>query len=663
MKLPFFSNKSDNEIVYLGLFLKQDEGVSFLLESGKGGIKILRREKFAYSNGWDKLTEDVDEVLFKIEKETKKTVKETIFFVYSHLIDQKTGSIDKFYLNKIKNLSQNLELKPIGYLECHEAVVLQIEKEEQLSLTAIVLELDKNDVDLFIYKSGRKIYFQKITRTNNIINDLESTLLAIRDKIVLPSRIIIYNSVNLDDLSMQIISYRWRQEIFIQTPRVEIISELRIYQSLVNLFYNQLINHEEKTIHSSYSEEKEVMGFMIGQEVNDTKESLIPPGFSLINQLFRLLRSIKIPKLSINITLITSFILIAVSLFLVEFFLHKADIIVYAPTKEIKKELLIPDSSISIHYATKSAELEVNKIATGKKSIGNNAKGEVTVYSFDDKDKIFPKGTAVELGGIGFILDNEVKVAASTLVADGSAKLPGKTKAKVIASAIGPESNLEKGQRFKISDQPISLFFAINESNFSGGSKKDIKTVAKNDLEDLRILAIDKGKESFEVNKKDSSGKEKMIPDLTDYKLEDLVFSKEVGEEATEVGLKTKIVFSYYGYGEGELLNYLKDEFKKTVPTGYLISLDKIIYKIEKANKEKNIVVLTINAKTKSIKDIKISEVLNKIAGKNKSQLDSIFKNDFSLIGYKLNIKPAFFIIKDKVPFLKRNINLTVSSL
>ena len=65
MKIPFFSKKEQKEF-YLGIFLKEDQGVlmTFLKESGK--LELVDREKFTYTNGWENLTDDVDEALYKL---------------------------------------------------------------------------------------------------------------------------------------------------------------------------------------------------------------------------------------------------------------------------------------------------------------------------------------------------------------------------------------------------------------------------------------------------------------------------------------------------------------------------------------------------------------------------------------------------------------------
>lgn len=673
MNWLFFSKEQkQGEKIYLGLFLKQESGVCLLLQVGKDNIKILKKEKFIYSNGWENLTEDVDEVLFRMEKETKEVVKETIIFVYSYFIHEETGDIAKPYLNKIKSLAKSLDLKPIGYLECHEALVAQLEKREQLVLTAIILELDKDHVDLFVYKSGHLVVMKKIMRSDDLINDLESTFLAIKDKTLLPSRIIIYNSVDLNELSIQIVSYRWKQEIFIQTPRVEIIGEQEIFRSLADLFYNQLANSSKKTVDQflpELKEEKEVMGFVIDQEVAPKPQvdiSIRPKlnnfTFPIKEKLSLLIKKIKIPNFSMNLALIVGLFLIIVSIFLSEFFLHKAEVTVYVPTKEIGLQSVISGTDIAVHYATKSAQIEVGQKTTGKKMIGNTAQGEITIYNYDDKERVITKNTLIETVGLQFSLDEDATVPTSTFATDLS-KLPGKAKIKVTAEAIGPKSNLDKGQKFKIGDLSSSLIYAINESEFSGGAEKEIKTVSKKDQDDLKLLAVEKGKKVFENDKKNTNLKEKMIPDLIEYQLGDSVFSGEVGEESTQLTLKTNIIFSYYGYQESKLFQYLQKELQKKLAPEDEVNSDKIAYKIVKAESEKNKVILNIQAKSKVFKKVKEEDILKNITGKNKKQIEMIFKEKYNFSGFKIKIVPELIFFSDRMPFSRRNIILTVSSL
>ena len=114
MNLPFFSSKKNIKDVFFGLFLKESQGCGYILVQDEHGVTVKTKKKFQYSDSWEHLTEDVDEILYKLEQETQCHVEKTIFFLFSHLIDESVKEIKRPYLQKIKELSKNLEFKPVG---------------------------------------------------------------------------------------------------------------------------------------------------------------------------------------------------------------------------------------------------------------------------------------------------------------------------------------------------------------------------------------------------------------------------------------------------------------------------------------------------------------------------------------------------------------------
>ena len=90
IKLPFnFLNKSSfDENNYLGLLLKENEGIVYFLKVIDSNPSIVIKERFNYTNGWDNLLEDIDEVLYRLELKGYKSPDSSIFFVYSNLIDK-----------------------------------------------------------------------------------------------------------------------------------------------------------------------------------------------------------------------------------------------------------------------------------------------------------------------------------------------------------------------------------------------------------------------------------------------------------------------------------------------------------------------------------------------------------------------------------------------
>src|SRR3989339_1485930 len=266
MKIPFFSGKARKEF-YLGIFLKEDQGIAmvFLMENGR--LELVDREKFAYSNGWESLTNDVDEALYKLEKNLEIEIKKTIIFVYSHLVDEKIGDIKSVYLQKIKQLTKALDLKPMGYIQCLEAIIFYLQNEEENSLNAILIEIDKTQVGIFTYAGG-KIESKKILgRTDEIIADLTEGFEEIKKKSILPARIILYDSNNLDDTATKILSHRWSSDFFVQIPKVDILSEDEVINGLMNIFGEQIKNEASSYVKTtedrSKDDKKENFGFIL----------------------------------------------------------------------------------------------------------------------------------------------------------------------------------------------------------------------------------------------------------------------------------------------------------------------------------------------------------------------------------------------------------------
>ena len=185
MNLPFFKKKEENRKPFLGLLLKENNGTLFAIREEMGHFSILDSEHFTYTDGWEHITEDIDEILFKVEGARKIQFNETIFFLYSHLIDSKSEEIKKPYFDKIKSLVKNLELKALGYIECYEGVVRFLEHREELPFTGIIIELDKTQLTMIIYKGGKIVFSKVISRTEDLIFDLSTCLEELKGKILL----------------------------------------------------------------------------------------------------------------------------------------------------------------------------------------------------------------------------------------------------------------------------------------------------------------------------------------------------------------------------------------------------------------------------------------------------------------------------------------------
>jgi len=670
MNIPFFSNKKNKEF-YLGIFLKEDEGIAMIFLKENDRLELVDREKFNYTNSWENLTNDVDEALYKLEKNFDLEIKKTIIFVYSHLVDGKIGDIKPVYLQKIKQLIKALDLKPMGYIECFEAISFYLQKEDQNSLTAILIEIDKNQVGIFTYKGGKLESKNILGRTDNIITDLTEGFEEIKKKSnILPARIILYDSDNLDDTATKILSHRWSSDFFIQIPKVDILSEDEVINGLMNIFGEQIKN--ETPVKKEESQKKENFGFLINEDIEEKtpfEDKKISAGsiwknkFKKLTHMLFSIFPIKNQKnfkidFSGKIFLIIGILIIFSGIFINEYFFHQAQLTVYLPTQILEKNVKL---NIDYRLASASADFSETINTTGKQEVGDKARGSVTIHNFDEKEKVFTKGSVLQTSNLEFTLDTDVKVASSSLTADGSAKLPGKSTGTVTADQIGPERNLSKSQRFTFEGLSSATYFAINDSAFSGGSKKQIQTVSKKDQEDLKTSVLNKAKNKIPAIKTLSD--ETVVSSLSETNFNKIIFSKEIGEESNKLNLQGAVNTTQYLYNKKLFIDKVLVLIKPEVKKGYNLENKNISYTINKISKEDESLMVDAKIKAKAVIKISADEIKKSVLGKNQSNIKEILKSQYKIEGYNLNINEPIPIFKNYLPFFHKNIILENSSL
>lgn len=691
MVFPFFSGKKNNPSEYFyGLFLKEKEGVLFIFQRKHEKISIIEQEKFAYSNSWENLLNDVDDCMSKFEANTKLSINKTIFFIYSHLIDEKSHEIKKPYLQHIKELVKNLELEPMGYIGCFDAVVEYLKKKEGATLNAVIIELDATNLGVYISKGGSRIFFESVARTDRLIDDLSVIFEKIKGDIMLPSRIILYNSSDLEHEVGEILSHRWDQDLFIQLPRVETIKEEDVYEALIHIFEEQMrtqvesaemveAREEEQT---EEKEKKEVMGFVIGEDIQKKEEkkqerkSFAFP-IHYIRAFFSRLKHLKLippmdkAPLKAKSSWIIGAILIVSAFFLLEYFFHKANVLVFLPAKIIEKEIQnasnIPSESadlVQVFEATYSAEFRQSIPTSGKREIGEKARGEATINNFDSREKVFAKGTKFSVDGVQFILDQEVKVSSPSVVLQGAdfIKKPSTAKASLIAVDIGPKGNIEKGKQLSVEDFSPLTYFAIANSAFSGGSKKEIRTVSKKDETDLQSSLLEKAKE--EGQRKINSilqSDDMLLNDLTVIKPEKLQFSSEIGEEANDLELKTNMNIIYYSLKNDQVKTFLKSAIIHDVDVGY--DIQDITYTIKKIERKKNVIDKVFLVKAKQMKSVKKDALVKNMAGKSRDDVETMLKKNYEATGFEMKVDSPLPFLNNRLPFFQKNITVKISSL
>jgi hypothetical protein len=705
--MGFFNrNKSNKGQFYLALLLLANRGTAIILKHSaqEARIEAVDEKIFGYSNGWDNLVDDIDELLLELEKMNKVTMEQVIFFLPSERVTVER-TIKKHYLSSIKKITKELNLKPLGFIEEHEALALSLQQKEDIPLSAIIIEFGEIEAIVFHYQKGQVIGREHITINSDFDSELEAVLTKFKTKSVLPSLILVYGEDTATTLINSLLTHRFDERLFIQIPHVKSVSFEEIKQAFLYSFSQQITGTTISSVQDEKSETVEesperlpeplvaseelnasqpdipVEGFMLNQDVNESEDissgdktnspkNVIPAFLTIPFQFIKMLPT-KLATLRSSSKKSTMLILMSAGLacviaicFAVVFFFHKAVVTVYTPQQELQKDTQLnavidtpaEDGQLQIHKTEKETDTDASVNTTGKKTIGEKARGEVTVVNSTSDTKVFKSGTILTSpDGLQFTLDSDVTVASASPSSSDLNIVTGKTKTNITAVKIGPESNIDKDERLKIEDFSQSTYFAQTNNKFSGGTKKDIQTVSKDDITNLEKNAIKK----ITDNNVDTSSvtTQSILSDLTKVELTDEQFSKELGEEAQQVTLKAKGMTSYFTYNKDDLIKIASPLFKESLPSGFTIGTNDYTFAVSNAQEKDEKIQLSLHATAVAKKRVDKSLLLDELKGKSTNDVSKI-----THLESQSEVQTFIPFLNHRLPFFKRNIILNIES-
>lgn len=310
---------------------------------------------------------------------------------------------------------------------------------------------------------------------------------------------------------------------------------------------------------------------------------------------------------------------------------------------------------ISSQFITVTADGKKSIATTGKKEVGDKAKGTVTMFNSNTSGVTIPTGTVITSSNdLKFVTDKAVTIAsASGDIFSGTE--PGKADVTVTAEKFGTSQNLPSNTKFTVDG--TSSVAAKNDKAFSGGTKKEVKVVAKKDQDKLTAdLQKDLETEAREQIKKEAESGSVVLPNFISVEFDKKTFSKDVDDEASELSLTATISYRGVSYKETDILNFAKDKLE----TGSDLVVDKNSIEASATNlkaKGKNATgKLTIKANL--VPKIDSRELANEIKGK--STRDAIEKlNEIDEIN-KVDIKlfPPIPFLPERIPFSSGKIKI-----
>lgn len=324
----------------------------------------------------------------------------------------------------------------------------------------------------------------------------------------------------------------------------------------------------------------------------------------------------------------------------------EAEEVTFSP--EAVNDFSIP--TLQAEAVTSSIEGTVSTNATGKKDIGEKAKGTVTLYNSNDARKQLNAGaTITSSNNLDYVLDKDVAVAsASGNIFTGTK--PGTAQAAVTAKNIGPDYNLPSNATFTIPG--VANMAGKNDSAFSGGSKKQVTVVAKKDtdklLADLPKSLQEKAQEDLK-NKVDSEAG--LLPGFIDTTIASRKFDKEVDAEAKTVTLRGKVTFEALTYKKKDLQDFATTVLKNKYSEELEVSDKGITTEITESKLgDEGEVTASVAIKANLLPTLNTDDIRKNLAGKSKSDAEKYLKSLPQISTAEISLSPPLPFIPQFIP-------------
>ena len=421
------------------------------------------------------------------------------------------GRIFPNLLKNLESLCRELKFHPLGFIGQDDAFVESYQSTDSFPGSYSMLHLLSAHFQLsFVYLGSIKKRVSENFDGDFSVKLLEDTLVKLNFQKALPPKIIIVGKFT-NSLVEDINNYNWTGtpgiETFLHLPDVVTVPAPDLQQ-----LFSQTIHRQLSPLGPPKSSESEDEGGPIEPEEPSPTEldSPLPPltlveasdlGFSEniskpIIETESNFVEIHHPFFKHHSRYFWLLPLVILILFIpvLPLFIARAEITLsFTPIEftDVFSLTLDPAASTTsnslVPVSQKKLTLSVNASvpASGKKEIGEKARGEVTIFNKLDTIQNLNKGLIFsDKLGHKFESTSNLQVPGSTYNLDSGIITLGQVKTSLVAIDIGLESNLNAGTQLSSSNP--NFLIKIN-SNFSGGTKELVAVVSSEDRS--RLLA------------------------------------------------------------------------------------------------------------------------------------------------------------------------------
>ncbi|HVT00892.1 MAG TPA: baseplate J/gp47 family protein [Patescibacteria group bacterium] len=246
MNLPFVKNKEPQKNYFLSLLIKPFAIGAILFEEIDGKLYILANHEVGVDKNANELSDEEllkasDEAISYVEASVPKggVLEKTIFSVPYDWITAE-GKIDQKGLARLKVVCSELGLVPMGYLTSIEAVVSFLGHKEGVPVSALFVEVAKQNVYVYLVKAGKVVEFNEGQIEKNLITSVDSLFQKLNTD-VLPSKIILLEYKDAEGVQQEFVSHTWSKEVpFLHLPQVMVLERGFENEATVNGVASQM---------------------------------------------------------------------------------------------------------------------------------------------------------------------------------------------------------------------------------------------------------------------------------------------------------------------------------------------------------------------------------------------------------------------------------------
>lgn len=719
-----FGQKRETKEVFASLLLDVEYTAAALWEMGDQGIPhiIATAAGAVAADTWEDRLNAIDDALASVEDKagTTEYAKTVLGLPLTYLT--KSGEITSEVRAHIKEITKELELKPIGFVSIHQALMYKLKKDEGVPPSVIFLGISHNSVSLSLYKVGELSGQETRSYSGDIAIQVEEVLKQFKDLEVLPARILVYghDGKDLGEVKSDLLKYPWTTRVnFLHFPKIEIITPEEVVAAISLAGASELASEmseeapepvesapvpepkQEKPTDAQAEAEAEAAGEEIeeGEDIIqeeepnvvvvdpsrfgfrknvDVLEETERPAPAAVPSAQRKPFAMKIPRIDVSALLarvraggVLAVVGIVALIILLSGFLywalpHATVTILESPKAINDSEQITVDPAVSVVDAENkiipgskqalSVSEDKTIAVTGKKNVGDPAKGSVTIYNKTLASQSLPKGTTVTSGSLEFILDSDTSVASAS--EDLGGRTYGKIDAAITAAQIGTDSNMPANTTFTVKGFSSDEMTANNPGVLTGGTSRQVSVVSRADYDALVAAAqkdlVDQAKQGLTAS---VAGTAKLIGDTISTAVTQKTFAQELDQEATQLSGKVTVTVSGTSYSDDDVKTLLKAFIAKDIPQGFTlsetrtqVSLDKVV--VKKDGK----ITATATIKTDAVPTLDIAAIQKNLAGKKLSDAEKYIGAIPGIAG--MNVSFSMSLGRGRLPINAKNISV-----